>query len=1206
MHRNAPAILVFFVAFAALAGCRQSAVSKHGIESTIYDRQEYVLIEDDERGGFLAVVPSSADIGPFMVTASNGMIWRATELGRRTLEVVPLTPGSPNSDTLFTTPPTFHDTLEDAGEEVGTYGVTSAGTITWFGDAPDGPRSVAVVDTVRLTAGELDFVTNVGTWDADSAAWFGEDPIDGRLVISQGAPLSERPTLARLGQGARRVAPKWTTLVEGELPPDDAHLFQERAAPLARRAGGDLYVTIWNNRVYIGSTESISVRGVPYILGSHPLGVGGTAGEVGTEIRAFVAMARRQPLAAAGFFDPADLDIHGNSEFAQVGLLELFAQAGYYPFAKARLLETGPIQGARRLTHARLLHRAGSKQARAEGAKAYEELLDAQGLDGAGARGAAATLVAQIDAHDGNWKTSAAVAEQAAQSFKDMNDAIRAAQAELFAGEAALISGDTERGTKLANQARSRFYHGKAPYQSAMTEVSLAHLFLRAGDSDEAAKMADYAARRFASTGDEIARNRALIALGRVRADANAIEAGLTRSVELGDSVGALDAAAALVELSGVPQGDTAAEWLGLVAHGFPLVTEPMMLLRASNAASALCEATGGSVGAETLATQEYVALLCDTDLDLEAPRATASASQIISRLELGQYASASRNLDRLDPANETVEQAVATALTRRLARGEAAASVHGGSLDAFRALDQNRRWEALLDASSTAERVGAHDLSIMWMSDAIEAVKAAENLPSAVETRAFLARDHVAQLVRFERPLQASNAAEEALVGMAAVSNTEKVAMASVAGFGAVAASMVSATDDVASARGRVDDAAEGLSAAETADLRSQLAWFAARHGVATLAREDLQAARAAQSEVPAERRSATVIARIAVADAFLLLRDGDRNKAFKAVSIWFDNPGAELEVASDLWTLTLTAAPSDELREGFRDRLRSASPELMPAARGVLAQKAIEMGRLDDARKILDGGDIGANPTAPLMLRLVSRTIDDPASTSVQTDRLSETTRLVLIGILARTQHADEPRTAVSEWAQKRVNVRGTGPIAEARLRLVTDIATVKPTSQPKTKGLQDDVETALGTRDADVIVPTVVERVEDLIETGRPEAARTVLDRTETWFGKASKESSGELARLRLAADVVALRPVAAFERSNSILRGPTVEPAESRARVHLLIARNDFLLGLDGRAAAQLRSAHTAARSANAQTLIKEIESLATSFDIQLDR
>lgn len=1200
MHRKYTIALIVCALF--LIGCRSTWTSSVGLDAAVYEANTYSIHVESERYTTYLVVPQATVTERFVRIGDH--VYVTEELDDRTLEIRPVTPGAPMQAGAVEAEPMFADTLAEAAAGLSPYGVFASGAVSWLGEAPKGPVTVVAVDPGRISEGRYEIITAAGVFDG-TVTWGDEPPADNTLVIPDGPAITSRPTLAQLGTEAQAVKPGWTAMTAGPLPPDDQYLYASKVSPIARRLGADLYVTIWNDRVYIGSTEPIQSRGVPYILGENPLGVGGTAAEVASELKALEALRLAKPLSAAGYFDPSDFDIHGNSEVTRIGILELLAEGGYYAYARERLVQQGPLTGFRRAIDARLRHRAGFDDARKQAAAAYEELLVLSGAAGSHALGTVALFVARLDAENGNWKTATVVAAQAADKFKEVRDSIRAAEAELFAGEAAIVAGEFESGEKLVNQARSRFYHGKSPYRSALTEVSLAHVYLSSGKSEDATKMADYAFRRFKASGDEVAQNRATVAMARAKGDPAMLNKAFATAVEKGDRLGALDAAAGMVERSGVPEGERRLALAVALARGFPHTSTPLQRLRASSAAVKICVSRGEWVAGLQPDDVQLVSLMCGTDLDIASVGGARAVDpeQIYSRLLSGEYEGARRMLGQMKADEEvSFEMAATLAIARFLIEEQGVDDVLSQPTAALDSVDPAKRPAALMAQAERAERAGAHALAEVWGGAAVAAVSSTD-AGSPIEARARLAKAQVARLIRMQRALAANEFASRVTTGMAAVESSEHAAKALVAGYGAVAAQMVGASSDVRALREVVELELESVSEAELADVRSNLAWFAMRHGAKSLAEKDLKAAERALKKVNASERSATVVARIAVTEGFAA-RSANSSGTFKLVSLWFDNPGDDPEVAADLWRLTLESVPNDGLRKSFVARLDKAAEALQPAARGAKARDLLSQGEFAKAREIVKSGPTGANPTEALELDIRTAQLGDSGASSRQLTRLAQTTFNFDVGLHAMATLVEDREQRTEKWAKTKQTRRGAPDSEVVRAKLVEEAASSKAANASVAKKLQDELDAALESRDAAKIVAAVGARVDELVATGRADAAKTLLDRTATWFSKTEPESTAELERLRLAAFWHGFEPIETINHAYRVIEKGTIEDPSTRARFHLLTAKADFALGIDAHGLAMLRVADEAARTSGDRSLIKEVDALAKSLEIDL--
>jgi hypothetical protein len=391
-----------------------------------------------------------------------------------------------------------------------------------------------------------------------------------------------------------------------------------------------------------------------------------------------------------------------------------------------------------------------------------------------------------------------------------------------------------------------------------------------------------------------------------------------------------------------------------------------------------------------------------------------------------------------------------------------------------------------------------------------------------------------------------------------------------------------------------------EGLPPFELAEATSALAWYAAHNGVESLARDDVEAAKSAMKMLTADERSATMVARNAVAEAFLARRKGSDTAAFKGASVWFDNPGDEPEVALDLWETVLQTAPNDGLRASFMKRLDSA--ELADAARGAIVREHLGRGRFAEAQTALGGAEAGATPTDKLVLGLRVRAMSgEPPARHVV--RLAQTTELFELDMLSATVFSGVPRETASAWAADVKQRRGVSDLQRERAALIGELAAAKPAKPKLTNKLQAELERTLETRDAAKIVSAVANRVEDLVSTGRPDAALTVLDRNAAWFSQTTPESVAEYERLRAAATLAQLDLVEAAKR----MAATTIdeEGGPGQAGFYANAARAFFALGMIPAGRDALRLAKQRARIPGDRALISSVEALAARFDVTLD-
>lgn len=1251
-------ITLFAVLLTVAAGCR-SVRPEAGLPLSAFDGPTPKITAND-RGFWFLIDDDSTEFTPFVEVKSGEAreVFYAVARGDRTVRLLPVSRfaypmlNSARDGTVQVRWLGSPDQAgEDFGEPVGWASGKASSTVKWAGTPPADGTPVA------LLAGEAPADLKLGKWLLGTATLRG-----GRLTNVVKSPDAEGPFAVvpdgRADAGTYRVRTSNANIedVPGAsiratnvaVPSGTPTRYSWR--PAALRSEGDLYIGRHNGGAVAMASNPVMVQGLALAVTDEPLGV---APKGATHlVRAFQAVANERYLAASFWFARAQPDVAGNYYAGALRALELIAAAGYVDWMRqAVLVNAEGLDADAGLYLARGHYVAGDFSRSDDFATRAIDRFAAWARPGSNIGGGRARMLkAQIAARQGEFKTAYQHAKAAAEMFDEVDDAMRAADAELHASLYALNGANARAAVKNAALARSRFFHGNSPYWSGFAEIALSDVYRRFGETGEAEKMARFAAMRFEEMNDDVARNRARIAEGRVAGERspsqgkNELEIAFDRARTSGDLTGLLDAAASLVVI-GAAESETTATYGRVILGGLDRTDDPFVRERASQAIALLCSrGLPGAVEKATDATEVDIArarAACNVADQRETSDTMVSAlvAQGYAALSAGKLDEAGSLADRARRSvnddlrmNAPTQAAEAIFLSAVIERSASAVDAEKTALEGVRLLGESLDSTRLAPTyAELADRMVARG-QIWLASELFRAAMAAAGDQAQNELRRELVMRRLTVLHaagQMEEARQAALAAEP-ILGGAGASSAPLLAR-----LWTYQADILARLDRDADA-----DLAEDKAAAQLEEVdgptRLEITLLATRLAIdrndLTAAQGKLRRATALEKGLEtglasAEQRS-LLQAQIATLHAALAERSADATAASKhyqdavaKLSSLASTPDVlrarirALGGAAE--TATSDAVVTDAVRqlEASRDAATKRAPDLVPAATETLAKVEILAGRPSRALELVEQARLSGAAPAPsaldaLCLEARAAALSGRKDTAENLRRCAETSAAqrkvdaTLIAAFADPDMSDRQRQRTAR--QLDASYGADLPARELqRLKLVTEIVVGTEKANESEEGrLQKSLQRAIDQNKPGRVVDAATDLVDYLTRTGQASKATQVVDENSKWFYEADPESAGRLVRLQTQARVASLDPIATFSfAARALSEIPDASP-EDEARLTLAAATNDVLLGMWQQARSRTREAMNRAREARDRRLQRRIRAFAERFSIPL--
>jgi hypothetical protein len=1216
-------------------------------------------ITSNDRGFWFLISEDETEFKPFaeLRSGDRSEIFYAVPKGERTVRLLPVSPFAyPMLDALrdSTVEVRWLDTPNGAGAEfTDPIGWTTDGrTVEWAGEPPEDGTPVA------LLAGTSPADLKLSKWLLGTATLQGGrltnvvkgEGVEGPFVVvpdgHSGASEFEIRTknASFTGLPGMNVA---TTDVA--IPAGTPTRFSWR--PPAAESEGDLLIARHGSGPLAMAANPVVVNGLALAVTDEPIGTSSKG--VKHLARAYQALSNEQYLGASFWFARArPTTSRGNAYAGALRALELIAAAGYVDWMRQAVLVGADGLDADAALYLARGHFLSGDYSRADdfATRAIERFGGWVRPGSNIGAGRARMLKARLAARQGEFETAAELASNAAETFDEVDDAMRAAEAELYGAIYALNAADAGAAVKNAALARSRFYHGNSPYWSGFAEIALSDVYRRVGQVGEAEKMARFAALRFDELGSGVARNRARIAEGRVvgeRSPAqgkNELEIAFDRAQSGGDVVGALDSAASLVVL-GATDSETAGTYGLVILRAIDRTDDPFVRERANQALALLCSrGLPDAVGEAPRATPVDIAnarIACNVADDQEPSDTMVSAlvAQGYSALAAGDVEEArslaARARDSVDQdlrVNAPQQAAEAVFLAAVVEHQESAVSAEQTMLEGVRLLGESVDPTRLARVyAEFADRFVARG-QIWLASELFRAAMSAAGDQGQTELRRELAMRRVTVLHatgNLDEARKAATAAQPILEGAGPAASPLLARLWTyqsdiLARLGRKADSELS--EDKASAElEKVDGATQveitllatrlALGRSDLADAKSKLQRAAALE-------------KGLESGLDSNDERTHLRARIDTLRAELALRSGDTESASRhyqdAVSQLAGLASTPEVLRAQIRALAGAAgsATSDDVVEDVirqleqaRDTAAKKAPNLVPAAIETLGRIEIVAGRPSRALELveqtrLNGAVPATTPTDALCLEARAAGLSGRANTADSLRQCADKSTVArkvdatLLAAFADPEMSDRQRQRVA----RQLDAAHGGqlePRELQRLKLVSEIVVgAEKENDRKTTRLRSALQKADERGKADAIVDATTALVEYLVATGQGDAAVTVVDRHSKWFYEAEPESPGRLARLQTEAKVAALDPIGAFNFASRALSEIGDVSAEDEARLLLAAATNDVLLGVWQQARSRTQRAMQRARTARERGLQRRVRDFAERFSLPL--
>lgn len=1241
-------LIVLLVGTVWFAACRTTR-PEAGLPARTFDGPMPQVVSNDRGLWFLVSDPDVAMTQWVVIGDEAPELHFAVQRGQRTAQLMPATPFAyPSLDARRgkTAPVRWVSTPGEAKvpDTVGYHPGQPGAPLSWTTQAPPEGTRLALVN---LGEDGIPSIRGIGILQGGrlTSTELSEGSRGPYLVLPDGPALAEHTfRVGNVTSKEWRVEGVTITDVAAELP--EAAPSRFLLQPAATRLGVHALVTYGpTGSVVVTSAEPVVHEGLALAITEDPFEV--PTERVPQAIRGLKALDAGHYLTAVFHLAHANVTSSGSELAGRLRGLEPLAVAGYVDWIRAAAL--GPAEGldadvALYLARAHFLsgdyERADDFASRA---------IDRFSYWGAprGTLGAARArlLRARLAARNSEWDTAFDEAIVASEAYATAGDAMRAAEAELLAATFALHGMNAKRALKAATLARSRFFHGGSEFWSGFAEIALADIYRRIGEVREAEKMARFAALRFEELGDPVARNRARIAEGRVRAESipaqglREIRIGLERATQSGDRVGAVDASSSLVVLGS--RGPDEVGVLGLaLLRGLDRVDDPLLRSRASQALALLC-GTEGFV--ERLAkARGSAAEVSSAQAACEVNAAAPSAVALSALLTQGWNALAAGELDE---ARSVLEQAqgasteetrlnaplqaaevffLSSAVDRAGAVGQGEQALTSGLQLLASSVDPTR----LAQTEADFARRFAGRGQIALAADLLRAAMAVAGEQKQTELRRELALERVELL----------HSAADWDAARDAIRDAEPILETAGAAGAALLARLWAYDADVLERLGRTADAGIARQKAEKAASETEgvqrvsLALFEARlaldRGDLDDARTLLGRAQSLEASLPRplsedlERK--LVSARLQTLRGELAEAAGDRPAAHAAYT---GAVTALAEVPVDAGTLEIQTralagagrtATSDEAVAGVireLERHRAYAGEKAPAmASDILAaliQLEISAGRPSRAQELVqrgmaDGTVTAGSPAACLEARA--------AALSEASGGLEKLRRCIAIAREPQRFEAQlleallDPKNSGSEKQRRARELASENPASartRERLALVSELylGATKPDARREEK-LRNAVESTTRSGDATRAIRAVRDLAEYLVDTGRPGDAVIVLEQNSNTFYDNGAAGPGMMARLRAEAMVAALEPLAAFNFAERAVSETPDMTAEDQALTLFAAAKNAALLGMWQHARSLLFDAQVRALDAKNRRLASRIQDFAKRFELPL--
>ncbi len=1213
-------------------------------------------VVSNDRGFWFLVTDGKSALQPFVVlgTGTERELFYAVPMGRRTARLLPLTPFAyPLLDSVrqkqrvdanwLMVPSAAGDDLPDS--------------VGWMDGAQSAPAWAGPIPAdgtpVVLVAGALTGVPEIGEWLVGtavvrdgklSAVQFDGTP-NGPIAVIPDGTVPERPIRAGLaGLSAQPVPGVEFSSIDIRVPEGPASTFTTR--PAALRAGVDALVSARTTETAdITLTRPIIRRGLPLSVTDEPLTVSRENVSAGLLALRDVAAGRDMSAAKRLLELASALKPPGSS---RMRALELVAGAGFVDWTRQALMADARGLGADDAVYLSRSHFVAGDFARAAdfASRAQDRFVGWPGAAGGQGMAQAKLLSARLAAQAGDWDSAFALAIESAKQFEAATDSMRAADAELLAASYAVNAQDFSRAVKAAALARSRFFHGKSSYHAAFAELALADIYARAGEHAEAMKLTDYALKRFEQLEDNVGRNRARIAEGRVAGSQSRaqgvrnLEIGLEKAQTTGDFVGVVDAAASLVVLGGAPKDATASYGL-VIAAGMARTVDPYVRERAAQALTLLCgRGMADSVDRVQGASARDIAIAksaCAAPANVEQPAAsmiTALVAQGWAAWRLGDAEEASSVAQKLETAvDDEVRQTVPRSAAEALFLGAVV----------IREIELTRSEELAAEGVRVlAEHIDPVELARtlnelatqyvargqIWLGAALlKAAMTAAGDQSQTELRRILAMRRVDVL----------HSAGDYDAALAAARDAEGI----VAGAGPASAALLSRLmmieADALKRLGNGPDSAvmQAKATASLSDvdpvtqvrltlLSGQLA---TQRGDGAAATADLVRAARLESALAVDLSDGEdrklLRARIKLAQADVArdeLQSGAASNGYTAAlddvaDLADSEPVLALRIDARRG-LGMTTTSDDRVDESIRalEQLRGTTiakfPRIAPSATAALAALQISAGRPSRALEVLaatglDGVAAAENPTEALCTEARAAGLSGRAGAARMLDRCAAASRggeradaALLSVLIDSTKDRAEKNRIARELAAADSTL---GARQRERLAFVSELAAgVARRDDNKEARLTTALQRALDAVKPRAVVSAIDALVDYYASTGEPSRSQSIVDQNSASFYDLGPNGPGVLARLRAELGVGLLNPVAGFAfASRAVAETPDLE-ADDEAGLLFASAQNAVILGMWQGARSDLTKARAAA--ARNASLRRRIEQFGRRFSL----